>query len=160
MSRASPVCVSVSKVIAARPSTLYALISDITRMGDYSPETVSAHWLDGATAPHVGARFEGTNRIGRARWSTTPQVVTAVPGRCFAFQVPGRSGGFWKYTFEAMDGGTRVTESMQQGVPSPLPVRMMQRWTGVTDRAEHLRQGMTTTLNRLGDAAVEHEHRP
>ncbi|MGF7121282.1 hypothetical protein DEU38_101248 [Rhodococcus sp. AG1013] len=42
MSRPSPVCVSVSKMIEARPSTLYALISDITRMGDYSPETVSA----------------------------------------------------------------------------------------------------------------------
>ncbi|WP_430331457.1 SRPBCC family protein [Rhodococcus sp. ACT016] len=67
MSRPSPVCVSVSKVIAAQPRTLYALISDITRMVDYSPETVSTRWLGGATGPHVGARFEGTNRIGRAR---------------------------------------------------------------------------------------------
>ncbi|QKT10626.1 SRPBCC family protein [Rhodococcus sp. W8901] len=146
-------------MIEARPSTLYALISDITRMGDYSPETVSAHWLDGATGPRVGARFEGSNRIGRARWSTKPQVVTAEPGHRFAFRVPGRSGALWTYTFEATEGGTLVTEAMQQGVPSPLPVRMIQRWTGVTDRAEHLRQGMTTTLDRLGDEAVTHERR-
>lgn len=122
MSRPTPVCVSVSKVIPARPSTLYDLISDVTRMGDFSPETVSARWLDGATGPRVGARFEGTNRIGRARWSTKPQVVTAEPGRCFTFRVPGRSGALWTYTFQTTDGGsTLVTESMQQGCRHRCP---------------------------------------
>ncbi|RVW10600.1 SRPBCC family protein [Prescottella agglutinans] len=160
MSRPAPVCVSVSKVIPARPSTLYNLISDVTRMGDFSPETVSARWLDDARGPRIGARFEGTNRIGRARWSTEPEVVSAEPGQRFAFRVPGRAGALWTYTFERTAGGsTLVTESMQQGVPSPLPVRILQRLTGVTDRAEHLRQGMTTTLDRLGDEAVTHERR-
>ncbi|MCA1004360.1 SRPBCC family protein [Rhodococcus hoagii] len=159
MSRPSPVAVSVSKEIPARPGTLYDLISDITRMGVYSPETVSAHWLDGATSPHVGARFQGDNRIGRARWSTKPEVVTADRGRCFAFRVPGRSGALWTYSFESAGDGTLVTESMQQGVPSPLLVRIIQRWSGVTDRAEHLRRGMTTTLDRLGDDAVTLERR-
>lgn len=159
MPRSTPVQVTARRVIAARPDTLYALVSDVTRMGDFSPETVSAHWIDGATGPVVGARFEGSNRIGRARWSTEPVVVRAEPGHCFAFHVPGRSGALWTYTFEEVDGGTLVTEAMQQGVPSPLPVRVVQRLTGVTDRTEHLRRGIGTTLERLGKEAVTQERR-
>ena len=52
----------VSTEIAAAPETVYALVSDITRMGEWSPETVRAVWTRGATGPAVGAR---TTRDGR-----------------------------------------------------------------------------------------------
>ena len=47
-----------------------------------------------------------------------------------------------------------VTEQMWQDRPSPLPIRILQRRAGVTDRAEHLRQGMALTLDRLSAAAT------
>ena len=34
-------------------------MSDVTKIGSYSPETFEAQWLDGATGPAVGARFRG-----------------------------------------------------------------------------------------------------
>src|SRR5262245_18234309 len=60
--------------IEAAPQTVYALITDVTRMGEWSPETRRAEWVGGATGPAVGARFRGHNKLGIARWSMTPTV--------------------------------------------------------------------------------------
>src|SRR5687768_14377997 len=57
-----------STYVEAPPERCYALVTDIGRMGEWSPETVRAQWLDGATAPAVGARFRGTNKEGVIRW--------------------------------------------------------------------------------------------
>ena len=155
MNKPTPLKITVSRVVPAPPGTVYDLISDVTTINRYSPETVAAGWLDGAASARVGARFKGTNVIGKLRWSTKPTVTAADPGRRFAFQVPGRSGPLWTYRFEPADGGTLVTESMSQAVPSPAFIRYLQRRAGVVDRAAHMRQGMIVTLDRLAVAAAE-----
>src|SRR3954467_15899573 len=61
--------------VDAPPETVYAVVSDVTRMGEWSPETVRCEWLGGATGPAVGAnsrgRTRGASRGGRRRrrWS-------------------------------------------------------------------------------------------
>jgi uncharacterized protein YndB with AHSA1/START domain len=50
--------------IAAPPELVYDLITDVTRMGDWGPECYRCEWLDGATAPSIGARFRGYDRRG------------------------------------------------------------------------------------------------
>jgi len=149
MSTAVPLAVSVARVIEAPADIVYDLLSDVTAMGQYSTENTGAVWLGGATGAAVGARFKGTNAIGSTRWSTKPTVIAADRGHRFEFVVPGRSGATWTYTFDPVQGGTKVTESMRQDRPSPLPIRFLQRRAGVTDRAEHLRTAMTTTLQRV-----------
>ena len=67
--------------IDAAPLTVYELISDITRMGDWSPECYRCEWLNGATAAEEGARFRGHNRLGKVRWHTDAIVTVADPGR-------------------------------------------------------------------------------
>ncbi len=62
---------TVSVFVAAPPETVYDLVADLTRMGEWSPETTEVRWLDGATQAKVGARFRGTNRNGFRRWSTS-----------------------------------------------------------------------------------------
>jgi Polyketide cyclase / dehydrase and lipid transport len=156
MSTRTPLAVTVSTVIAANPETLYDLVTDVTNMGHLSPETTSATWIGDATVAAPGVRFKGSNAIGKVTWSTKPTITAADHGRRFAFQVPGRSGAHWEYRFDAVDGGTRVTESMSQERRSPAPIRFLQRRAGVTDRAAHLRQGMTTTLERLALMATQH----
>jgi uncharacterized protein YndB with AHSA1/START domain len=156
MSSAVPLAVSVTRLIHAPAEVVYDLVSDVTNMGEYSPENTGAVWLDGATGPAVGARFKGTNRLGFNRWSTKPTVTAADRGRLFAFAVPGKSGATWTYTFDPVPGGVEVTESMRQDRPLPLPIRLLQRCAGVTDRAAHLRDGMTTTLDRVAAAAEHH----
>ena len=57
----------VSRDIAASPAAVFAAITDITRMGEWSPECVRAEWNEGFSAPAVDAVFTGHNRNGDYR---------------------------------------------------------------------------------------------
>jgi uncharacterized protein YndB with AHSA1/START domain len=57
--------------IAATPEQVYRLITDITRMGEWSPECYRCKWLSGSGAAVPGARFRGYNKLGPFRWQTT-----------------------------------------------------------------------------------------
>lgn len=144
--------------IDALPMDVYALISNVTRMGEWSPECVDAQWVDGATEPAVGARFRGRNRHGLARWSNKPRVTGVEPGREFSFVVGhlGRDMTRWTYRLEPSDGGTDVTESFELLASLPFYLRWTDRFAmGVKDRKADLEANMRETLNRL-KAAAEH----
>ncbi len=64
--------------IDAEPDAVYELISDITRMGEWSPECQGGDWIDGAT-PSVGSQFHGRNRRGDNEWTTPNTVIAAKP---------------------------------------------------------------------------------
>ncbi len=143
---------SVSLHIAAPPQDVYALVSDITRTPELSPEIVACSWLDGATGPAVGARFVATNKAGRLRWNNRPVVVTADPGREFAFARTEHGGGTveWRYRLEPEDGGTRVTESYEVTQPiTRFGWFIIGRVAGLKDRRSDLRRGMEQTLQRM-----------
>ena len=129
--------------------TVYALITDVSRMGEWSPETHKAEWVGGATGPEVGARFKGSNKRGFLRWSTTPRVDAADPGREFAFTttVLGRDVTTWRYELEPSGDGTDVTESFE--ARDTIIVTLM----GGDRRKRELEEGMRTTLERLKDVA-------
>ncbi|CAN5566665.1 SRPBCC family protein [soil metagenome] len=96
--------------IALPPDALYALVADVTRMGDWSP-VCRACWWDDDGGPHVGAWFTGRNETPERTWETRSQVVAADPGRQFAWEV---NNGWvrWGFTFEPLSSGsTRLTES-------------------------------------------------
>src|SRR2546423_1374070 len=132
--------VSVDEHIDAPPDSVYALVSDVTRMAQWSPETTSCRWLDGAIGPAVGARFKGSNRDRWRRWSTTCTVRAADPGRRFSFDVDFASFPLSRWTYElAPDGdGCRVTESWTDR-RRPWMVRIGPVVMGVRDRAAHNR---------------------
>lgn len=142
--------------VDASPERVYDLVADVTRMGEWSPETVSCEWVDGATAAEVGAWFEGTNRA-RATWTTRCRIDVADRGRELTFTVHagGRPSSRWSYRFEAAPGGgTEVTESMEGFLSYSLPVRILKRVvTGVGDRSRHNEAGMRRTLERIKAAA-------
>jgi hypothetical protein len=78
--------VQVTAKVDADAGTVYRLVSDVIRMGEWSPETRSCQWL-GTAGAQAGARFRGTNQHGFRRWSTTCTVTAADDGRRFAFSV-------------------------------------------------------------------------
>lgn len=100
-----------SIIIACPAATLYDLVSDVTRMGEWSP-ICRACWWDEGHGPRVGAWFTGRNEVPERTWETRSEVVVAEPGREFAYLVGG-SYVRWGYTFEPVDGGTRLTESWE-----------------------------------------------
>lgn len=149
--------VEVSVHVDASPDAVYAAVSDIRRMGEWSPETVRCEWIDGADGPVVGARFKGSNRRGLARWTTRPTVVAAEPGRTFGFDVLPDSR--WTYRFEPEGTGTRLTESFEMLRDLPWYYAFAERWLmRVQDRRADLEAGMTQTVGRI-KGAVEAETR-
>jgi len=145
--------VEVTRVIAAPPGRLYELVSDLPRMGEWSPENTGGRWIDGATGPAVGARFEGTNQKGRTRWSTVATVAVAEPGHEFAFDVTVKrmKVARWGYRLEAAEGGTKVTEYWQDH-RNPVMARLTGLALGIRDRATHNALSMEQTLERLASA--------
>jgi Polyketide cyclase / dehydrase and lipid transport len=140
----------------AAPTVLYDMVSDVARMGEWSPECRYCEWIGGATGPAVGARFKGSNRRGLARWSTKPRVVAAQPGREFAFVIGhlGRDMTRWSYRFEPTSGGTTVTESFEMVRDLPWYFRLFDRLLmRVADRKTDLETNMGETLRRLKAAA-------
>ena len=103
--------------VAAPPEVIYLLVSDVTRMGEWSPECYRCTWLDGVGTAVPGARFRGYNRLGRFRWQTTAVVTGAEAGRVFAFttvhETTGREETAWRYDLEPVPGGTLLTEAFQ-----------------------------------------------
>jgi uncharacterized protein YndB with AHSA1/START domain len=147
----SPEVTSVSIDVDAPPEAVYALVSDLPRMGSWSPECVRCVWKGGATEAAPGARFKGYNRRGVRRWSTSGTVVEAEPGRRLTFDVTSVFGlpvARWSYLIEPRDGGSRVTESTEDRRGGLIKV-LGRLTTGVGDRATHNAATMRTTLERV-----------
>ncbi len=146
-----------SVVVAASAEELWTLVTDVTRTGEWSPENTGAVWLDGATGPVVGARFKGTNRRGRTKWASTCTVVTADPGREFAFLTgdPAKPDARWRYVLEpAGEGATRVTESFELVKPLGAASRFITRVTiGVRDRRGDLEENVRQSVARIKEIA-------
>jgi hypothetical protein len=103
---------SDSIVVAVDPDRLYALVSDVTRIGEFSPQCRACWWDEGG-GPTVGSYFTGRNDDGKRTWETRSRVVAAEPGREFAWVV---NDGWvrWGFALEPVEdpaGGTRLTES-------------------------------------------------
>jgi uncharacterized protein YndB with AHSA1/START domain len=144
----------VTVQVDAPPQEVWALVTDVTRMGEWSPECRRCEWLDGANGPRVGARFKGWNRRGLLRWSTTCTVVVADAPSHFAFEVD-KSRMRWGYRFEPdASGGTRVTEYREHLAEVPLRIRLVQR-SGIIGRNREglMVDGMRATLGRVKTVA-------
>ncbi len=145
-----------SIVIARTPDELFDIVSDVTRMGEWSP-VCTACWWDEGDGPRVGARFTGRNEVPERTWETKSEVVAADRGREFAFAVaepPTRAR--WGYTFDAVAGGTEVTESWE--LP-PEGVALFEQRFGedapaqIAARRLGAEEGIAATLAALKQAA-------
>ncbi len=143
---------AVSRDIAAPADKVWALVADVSRMGEWSPENTGGTWRKGATGPALGAQFKGSNKNGVRRWSTTCTVVECQPGKVFEFAVTSGPLGVanWRYEFEDTETGCRVTESFRDN---------RAQWFAAVARvmgdhsAEHAEKEMAATLANLAAVA-------
>lgn len=147
----------VSVHVEAPVDRVWALVSDVTRIGEFSPETFEARWTRGSTGPAVGATFKGhvkRNGVGPTYWSGC-RVTRCEPERVFEFAVGTESTTVtnWGYRLEPEGAGTRVTEYYR--LEPTLPLRLYWLVLGPL-RARTNERGMRTTLDRM-KAVLEEE---
>jgi len=143
---------SASTEVRALPERVYAVVSDVTRIPEWSPETVRAEWL----APD---RFQAWNRRRLGRWRTVANVVEAEPERSFSFVVQAMGGDWTQWTYLMEPGSaadtTRLTEQMRMCVPLPFGALVFERlFLFVRDRRVDLQTNLQTSVDRIA-AIVE-----
>lgn len=145
----------ITRDIAASPEAVYAAISDVTRMGEWSEECCACEWHEGVEGAAVGATFDGHNRHGEHTWTSQGTVIEAEPGRSFVFECSMFDFHYstWGYRIEPIDTGCRVTEWAEDLRPDSV-LEMSKEMSGVEDRDARNRQTMSETLERLA-AALE-----
>ena len=141
---------SESIVVALPADDLYDLVSDVTRMGTWSPVCKECWWDEGA-GPELGAWFTGRNELPERTWETRSEIVAADRGREFAFVVNG-TWTRWGYVFTSVDGGTQLTESWEL---LPGGKAMFEERFGadadaqIVNRLELARRGIPATLSAI-----------
>jgi ligand-binding SRPBCC domain-containing protein len=146
-----------SITIKRPPGDVYAIVSDVTRMGELSPVCRSCAWDDPTQAGKEGAWFTGKNAVAEFTWATHCKVVAAEAGREFTFINHGPNGDVelvrWGYTFDPQGDGTRATESWQVLPAYPDFVRAGDPNIDVQARIEGMaqmaRDGIKDTLANL-----------
>jgi uncharacterized protein YndB with AHSA1/START domain len=144
--------------MSAPPAKVWDLVSDVTRIGEFSPETFEATWADGATGPVAGARFRGhvkRNGRGPVYW-TNCRVKECVASEVFTFDVLGpgdRVINSWGYRLAAAGDGTDATEFFE--LHSNIGTKLYWALAGWA-RGKTNREGMRTTLERI-QAVVERD---
>jgi uncharacterized protein YndB with AHSA1/START domain len=141
---------SVTVRMNASPAKIWDLVSDVTKIGRYSPETFEAEWIDGATGPAAGAKFKGhvkRNGRGPVYW-TTCTVTECVPEKVFTFGVGNKEKplNVWSYQLTPVGDATDVTESFALAKNAPL--RLYWALFGWA-RGKTNRNGMQATLDRI-----------
>ncbi|MEL7158232.1 MAG: SRPBCC family protein [Actinomycetota bacterium] len=130
--------------IDAAPEAVYDLVSDLGRMGEWSPENRGGEWLDGGRG-RTGDRFEGHNKIGDREWSVVCQVVSAERPTEFEFVTGEPDAPFVRWSYRLSGSGpTTLTEVWNvEQLPPSLATRTPEQ---LAERAEAVRASMAQTL--------------
>lgn len=138
--------------IAAPPATVWALVSDLRRMPEWSPQ-VRKQLVLGRTVKH-GTRTFNINGHGKLRWPTTAKVVAFEPDKKLAFKIV-ENRTIWTYELEATADGTRLTESRTtpNGTSKFSDFSVDKGLGGAESFEASLHTGISTTLERIKAAA-------
>jgi hypothetical protein len=105
----------VEVTVDATVQEVWQVISDVTRVGEWSHECHTARWLGAASGPSPGVRFRAGNRAGWARWSRTSEIISVDPPREIVWRtVPTRlfpDSTEWRLRVEPARGRTLITQS-------------------------------------------------
>ena len=145
--------------IAAPVDVVYRLVSDPMATPRWSSECVACRWISPHHGAAVGARYRGTCRNGRRRWTTTSTIIAMDPDALFAWDVTyfRRPVAEWSYRLRSEADRTALTERVEDR-RGPLLRRLSPFITGSSDRAQRNGDTMDHTLRAIKDAAETGEH--
>lgn len=149
----------VEATTAASVAAVWAIVSDPTRVGEWSHECKGAEWVDGAVAATPGARFRGRNRLEKARWTRTNEVVSVDPPRRLSWRTISSTlypdSTIWTIEVEPIDAGTRIVQRFEVVKINPLVSWLFYT---LTPRHRDRSAALTEDLRQLGALALREEN--
>lgn len=145
-----PIEVGATVEMNATPEQVWAVISDVGRMPEFSPELRKAFVIGG---PGLGANIIGINRRKAVAWPTTSKVVRWEPNQAVAWKVR-ESGATWVYELTPTATGTSVTGRRVLPAYTIGSKLMVPFLGGATGHDHELNAGIEATLKRI-KAVVE-----
>ena len=139
--------------VAAPPEKVWALLTDLSRMPEWSPELVRMVPLKRGGL-RVGQWYVGVNRRKAVIWPTRSVLSVLEPGRTLAWDTKS-SGARWIWEISPDPAGTRVVHRR----PVPAGVTLLSKvfapvaLGGSDEHADELEAGMAQTVARLKAAA-------
>ncbi|MFF2107263.1 SRPBCC family protein [Rhodococcus sp. ACS1] len=138
--------------IDATPQDVWAVVSDLKRMGEWSPQCRKMRVLGGVV--EEGTKTVNINRKGFLVWPTTSKVVKFQPNKAIAFRIL-ENRTIWSYELEPTASGTKVIERREAPTGTSKVSQFLVKTVlgGNEDFEVDLVNGMNTTLARIKSAA-------
>ena len=140
--------------VAAPPAAVWALVADVTRMAEWSPQFTSTRLSAGTPELGVGTRFTNRNVHGELVWTTHAEITRYDADEAIAFRVD-ENWTTWTFELVATGSGTHLHQRREapDGI-SPLS----QEWTdaymgGQAAFTASQQAGMRATLAAIKAAA-------
>lgn len=142
--------------ISASPQQVWAVVADLKRMGEFSPQCRRMTVLGGPVG--VGTKTVNINRKGLLVWPSTAKVLTFEPGRELRFRV-NENRTIWSFVLEPIDGGTRIVQRREAptGTSKISKILINLAMGGADSFDDDMVVGMNATLAKLKNA-VETAH--
>ncbi|MFT3660961.1 MAG: SRPBCC family protein [Gordonia sp. (in: high G+C Gram-positive bacteria)] len=135
--------------IAGTPAQVWSVVSDLQRMGEWSPQCKKMFVFGGPVK--AGTRTANINRRGLLIWPTTAKVVTFEPNKQIAWKIT-ENNTVWGFVLTETAGGVTVTHSRvaADGQTSALSSFLVDKVFGGNDSFEpELAAGMRETLGKI-----------
>jgi uncharacterized protein YndB with AHSA1/START domain len=142
-----PLPISASVVVAAPVEKVWEVVSNVSRMSEWSPECRKIVVL-GSPKQGLGTKLLGLNRRGWAVWPTTSKVVRYEPGKAVAWKTR-ESGATWHYELTPTESGTRLTGKRELSAYTVGTRLLAPVIGGAGGHDEELADGIRTTLERI-----------
>jgi uncharacterized protein YndB with AHSA1/START domain len=137
--------------IEAPVAKVWALVSDLSRMPQWSPQ---CRLMKSLGPLRQGTRTINLNRRNNMFWPTTCVVTEVIPEQKVAFRV-NQNGTIWSYELEPTAAGTRLVETRhaENGVKALSNMSVNAMFGGVPNFERELVDGMNASLSRIKAAA-------
>nr|WP_206031204.1 SRPBCC family protein [Rhodococcus sp. B10] len=134
--------------VDASPDKVWAIVSDLKRMGEWSPQCKLMKVFGGDV--RKGTTTLNVNKKGLLVWPTTSKVVDFEPNKSIAFRV-NENKTIWSYTLTPKDGGTTVVEKREAptGTSAVSTFLVKNVLGGIEQFDVELVDGMNRTLQRI-----------
>lgn len=137
--------------IAAPPSEVWQVVSDLSRMPEWSATTRRMRVLGPV---REGARTVNLNKVGWKVWPTTSTVVRCDENEAIAFRM-NENRTTWSYELTPTASGTTLTERRipsAGGVPKPIAFAIDKLFGGTANFEDQLTESMNDSLARIKKA--------